>query len=224
MMQREDVLRRYRQLRAIGTHHHSAALKLMGRTLVANTEEEMTLVFDLAIYTAKEGRSRAIDRYAKVAQLPPDSDERSMLEAMRHAQFSIWRVAGRFSKMAKVKLNLPLLRRRLRLRPDDRVLRASFAPRWPDQGQSFGGLRNRGFQRHVWPRRRSCLHRFANSQEHVLDHFWITWWTVQDRFDLRGDADPLQLSSCIPRSMPDGMPGNWNRGREIQHGSRGAGG
>src|SRR6516165_6843448 len=95
MMQREDVLRRYRQLRAIGTHHHSAALKLMGRTLVANTEEEMTLVFDLAIYTAKEGRSRAIDRYAKVAQLPPDSDERSMLEAMRHAQFSIWRVAGR---------------------------------------------------------------------------------------------------------------------------------
>src|SRR3974377_1783450 len=111
MMQREDVLRRYRQLRAIGTHHHSAALKFlarpasvehtrhvglrMGRTLVANTEEEMTLVFDLAIYTAKEGRSRAIDRYAKVAQLPPDSDERSMLEAMRHAQFSIWRVAGR---------------------------------------------------------------------------------------------------------------------------------
>ena len=111
MMQREDVLRRYRQLRAIGTHHHSAALKflarpaiveharhlglMMGRTLVANTEEEMTLVFDLAIYTAKEGRSRAIDRYAKVAQLPPDSDERSMLEAMRHAQFSIWRVAGR---------------------------------------------------------------------------------------------------------------------------------
>ena len=55
------------------------------------------------------------------------------------------------------------------------------------------------------PRRRSCLHRFANSQEHVLDHFWITWRTVQDRFDLRGDADPLQVSSCIPRSMPDGM-------------------
>jgi hypothetical protein len=38
-----------------------------------------------------------------------------------------------------------------------------------------------------------------------LDHFWITWRTVQDRFDLRGDADPLQFSSCIPSSMPDGM-------------------
>ncbi len=55
------------------------------------------------------------------------------------------------------------------------------------------------------PRRRSCLHRFANSQEHVLDHFWITWRTAQDRFDLRGDADPLQVASCIPSSMPDGM-------------------
>jgi hypothetical protein len=109
MMQREDVLRRYRHLRAIGAHHHSAALKflarpaiveharrlglMMGQTLIANSEEEMTLVFDLAIYTAKEGRNRAIDRYAKVAQLPPDSDERSMLDAMCHAQFSIWRVA-----------------------------------------------------------------------------------------------------------------------------------
>ena len=106
---REDVLRRYRHLRAIGTNHHSAALKflartaimeharhlglMMGRTLIANSEEEMTLVFDLAIYTAKEGRSRAIDRYAKVAQLPPNSDERSMLDAMCRAQFSIWRVA-----------------------------------------------------------------------------------------------------------------------------------
>jgi len=55
-------------------------------------------VFDLAIYTAKEGRSRAIDRYATVAQLRPDSDERSMLEAMRRAQFSIWRVARQHDK------------------------------------------------------------------------------------------------------------------------------
>lgn len=108
-MQREDVLRRYRHLRAIGTDHHSAALKflarpafeeharrlglMMGRTLIANNEEEMALVFDLAIYTAKDDRSRAIDRYAKVAQLPPDSDERSILDAMCHAQFSIWRIA-----------------------------------------------------------------------------------------------------------------------------------
>jgi len=45
--------------------------------------------FDLAIYTAPPGRSRAIDRYARSAQLPPGSDEARMLEAMRAARFAI---------------------------------------------------------------------------------------------------------------------------------------
>jgi hypothetical protein len=110
-MKREDVLRRYRHLRAIGMHHHSAALKCLarpaiveharrlglmaGQTLIANSEEELTLVFDLAIYTAREGRSRPIDRYAKAAQLSPDSDEIVMLEAMCRARFSIWRIDRR---------------------------------------------------------------------------------------------------------------------------------
>jgi hypothetical protein len=52
----------------------------------------MTLVFDLALYTAKEGRSRALDRYARTSSLPPGSDEVRMLDAMRHACFSIWRI------------------------------------------------------------------------------------------------------------------------------------
>ena len=107
-MRRGELLRRYRDLRAIGTRHHGAALKflarsailehakrlglLAGQTLIADSEAELTLVFDLAIYTAKDGRSRAIDRYAKVAQLPPDSDEMLMLEAMCRARFSIWRI------------------------------------------------------------------------------------------------------------------------------------
>lgn len=70
-----DVMDRYRGLRAVSTHHHSAALGCLarqaileqakhlglayGQTLVADSEEEMTLLFDLAIYTAKRGRSRA---------------------------------------------------------------------------------------------------------------------------------------------------------------------
>jgi len=33
-----------------------------GRSVLAESEEEMTLVFDLAVHTAKPGRSRAIDR------------------------------------------------------------------------------------------------------------------------------------------------------------------
>ena len=102
------ILDRYHCLRAISTRHHSGALGCLarpalleqakhlglarGRTLVAESEEEMTLLFDLAIYTAKPGRSRAIDRYAKSVMLPPGSDEALTLEAMCQARFSLWRV------------------------------------------------------------------------------------------------------------------------------------
>jgi hypothetical protein len=104
-MLRGEILDRYRNLRAISTRHHSAALDYLarpaileqakhlglayGRALFADSEEEMTLIFDLAIHTAKPGRSRAIDRYAKVAVLAPGSDEVHMLEAMREARFSV---------------------------------------------------------------------------------------------------------------------------------------
>jgi len=107
-MQREEILDRYRHLRAISTRHHSAALDCLtrpailehakhlglayGQTLVAESEEEMTLIFDLAIHTAKPGRSRAIDRYAKAAALSSDSGAAHMLEAMCGARFSIWRI------------------------------------------------------------------------------------------------------------------------------------
>ena len=104
LMKRRDVLRRYRNLRAICTRHRTAAVKFLaqpaimesarrlgltaGHVLIADSTEELTLVFDLAIYTAKEGRTRAIDRYAKAAQLPAGSDEMRMLEAMCCARFS----------------------------------------------------------------------------------------------------------------------------------------
>jgi hypothetical protein len=108
MMQREEILNHYHHLREISIRHHSGATKCLvgqtfveqakhlglayGRTLVAESEEEMTLVFDLAIHTAKGGRSRAIDRYAKSASLEPGSDEVLMLDAMRRAQFSVWQI------------------------------------------------------------------------------------------------------------------------------------
>jgi hypothetical protein len=46
----------------------------------------IAVVFDLAIYAAKQGRSRAIDRYAQAAQLLHGFDEALMLEAMRRAR------------------------------------------------------------------------------------------------------------------------------------------
>jgi hypothetical protein len=102
---RNAVLARYRQLREISKRHHHDILKLIsgdamlqqarrlglaqGRTLILDDMEEMSYVFDLAIYTAPPRRSRAIDRYARSAQLPPGSDEALMLEAMRAARFAI---------------------------------------------------------------------------------------------------------------------------------------
>lgn len=105
------MLDRYRHLRAICTRHHTAALDHLarpafleqakhlglayGKVLVAESEEEMTLIFDLAIHTAKPGRTRAIDRYAKAARFPAGSDEAQTLEAMRQARFSVWQIARR---------------------------------------------------------------------------------------------------------------------------------
>jgi hypothetical protein len=110
-MTRKDILARYRHLRAIAMRHNSAALGFVsrqavlenakrlglaeGRMLVAGSEEEMTLVFDLALHAVKEARSRALDRYARATPLPPGSDEARMLDALRHARFSIWRIERR---------------------------------------------------------------------------------------------------------------------------------
>lgn len=110
-MSRDEILARYRHLRAISTRHHTEALNFlsqsalveqarqlglaMGKTLVAESMDELTLAFDLAIHAARPGHSRAIDRYARAAQLQPGSDEFVALEAMRRARFSVWRVERR---------------------------------------------------------------------------------------------------------------------------------
>lgn len=110
-MTRDEILARYRRLRVISTQHHTEALNFVsrqaildharrlglaeGKTLVADSTDELTLAFDLAIYAAKEGRSRAIDRYAKATPRAPGSDEAAMLAAMDRSRFSIWRVERR---------------------------------------------------------------------------------------------------------------------------------
>ena len=110
-MTRDEVLQRYRHLRLISIGHHSGAMAFVskqavlehakrlglatGGMLVAESEAEMTLVFDLALYTTKERRSRALDRYARATPLPPGSDAARVLEAMRHARFSVWRIDRR---------------------------------------------------------------------------------------------------------------------------------
>ena len=110
-MSREEVLTRYRHLRAISTRHHTEAMNFfsrpalleqarhlglaVGETLAAESFDELTLAFDLAIHAARPGHTRAVDRYAGAAQLQPGSDEALVLEAMRQARFSLWRVERR---------------------------------------------------------------------------------------------------------------------------------
>lgn len=108
---REEILARYRRLREISTRHQTEALRFVphatlleqarrigltvGRTLVAESMDELTLAFDLSLYTAPPGRSRGIDRYARSAGVVLGSDEDVMLQAMRQARFSVWQVERR---------------------------------------------------------------------------------------------------------------------------------
>jgi hypothetical protein len=107
-MTRDEILTRYRRLREVSKQHHAAVLDVVaphvvmdyakrlgltrGKVVVLDRTEDMTLAFDLAIYLAKPGRSHPLDRYAGAAQFLLGSDEATVLEAMRHARFSIWRV------------------------------------------------------------------------------------------------------------------------------------
>ena len=105
---RREILARYRQLRQISKEQHQAVLDVVGlnivlnwakrlglaqgRTLLLESELELVLAEDLAIYLSRPGRSHPLDRYARAARLAPGSDQAILLEAMRQAQFSLWRV------------------------------------------------------------------------------------------------------------------------------------
>ena len=85
-MSRDEVLARYRHLRAISTRHHTEAMNFFSRPalleqarhlglaaggmLAAESFDELTLAFDLAIHAARPGHSRAVDRYAGAAAVP----------------------------------------------------------------------------------------------------------------------------------------------------------
>jgi hypothetical protein len=110
-MTRTEILTRYRGLRQISKEHHHAVLGIIapdvlldwakrlglteGKKVFFENEHEMTLAEDLATYLPRLGRSPPLDRYARAAQFAPGSDEALVLEAMRHARFSVWRVERR---------------------------------------------------------------------------------------------------------------------------------
>jgi hypothetical protein len=105
---RAEIIDRYRRLRAVSTGHNRAALKRLstealmeqarrlglarGRTLLLGVEDELTFVFDLALYARHGERKRHIDRYAASQRLQSDSDEARVLDAMLAARFTLVRV------------------------------------------------------------------------------------------------------------------------------------
>jgi hypothetical protein len=110
-MTRTEILTRYRRMRQISKEHHEAVLDIIapdvmlewakrldltqGRTVVFESENEMILPEDLAIYLPRLGRSPPLDRYVRAAQFAPASDEAIVLAAMHRARFSLWRVERR---------------------------------------------------------------------------------------------------------------------------------
>jgi len=110
-MTRTEILARYRRLRQISKELHQAVLDItapdvelewarrlglaQGKTLISDSENEYALVEEMAIYGARLGRTHPLDRYARAARFVPGSDRAIVLEAMRQARFSLWRVERR---------------------------------------------------------------------------------------------------------------------------------
>jgi hypothetical protein len=119
---REEVLARYFRLREIGKLHHNDVVKfltkdaivhharrlglLQGKTFVLDSMDELTLAADLAIHTAPPDRSRAIDRYARAANLARGSEDAVVLEAMRNARFAVVKVLRRHPSVGLIVTDL----------------------------------------------------------------------------------------------------------------------
>jgi hypothetical protein len=105
---RAELLARYEHLREIGRRQISRALALVapdalgaqvrrlhlnvGHVVLLDRVNVMNFVFDLAVHTAEMGRLRAIERYARSAQLVPGSDEARVLDSLIKARLTIFRV------------------------------------------------------------------------------------------------------------------------------------
>lgn len=110
-MTRQEMLARYRHLRAINRRQQSDALDLVpksalfdcarrlriarGRTLMLDNPDEMTLVFDLLVHAGVGGRTRAIDRYAARNKPAPGTAEALVLSMAQQARFAVWQVEQR---------------------------------------------------------------------------------------------------------------------------------
>lgn len=108
---RGDIVARYRRWRGLRKDNQSAALGHVsrsallghakriglsgGKVFTTDSDAELTLAYDLAVYTARAGRPRAIDRCARSRRNGQDPDEALLLEALCASRFSVFRAVGR---------------------------------------------------------------------------------------------------------------------------------
>ncbi len=103
----DPVLNRYKQLRARGRALNDLLIKqlpktairecakklglLEGKTLVLDSEHELSVLFDYCLYTHRRGNKTVIDRY--LAQAPPavlSEEDMRLLNAMSNAYYSLF--------------------------------------------------------------------------------------------------------------------------------------
>ena len=77
-----------------------------GRTLILDSEDELALVHDLALYGRQGGRKRPLDRYASSQRISLDSDEARVLDAMLAARFVLIRLERRHPEAGMIVTDL----------------------------------------------------------------------------------------------------------------------
>ncbi len=109
----EEVLDRYRRLRAVSRDYHRAAFRMVapatkervgrrlgiqvaGGRLVIGSESEFDLLSDLVVYSRfPSGVEPALVRHARTVRHAPGSDEAVMLDAALRARFVVFAVERR---------------------------------------------------------------------------------------------------------------------------------
>jgi hypothetical protein len=110
-LSRTDILNRYRHYSDIRKHIQTATLKNIadsrllahakriglsdGKVIFTDNDIELTLVFDLAVYTSEAGRTRAIDRYARSGPSVSTPDVALVLQGLQASRFSVFGIDGK---------------------------------------------------------------------------------------------------------------------------------
>ena len=105
---REALLDRYRQVRAVGRELNMALVKQLPRTavpecgkklgifkagtLILNNDDEIAILYDYCLYHYRRDGKTVIDRRLANTPPPPDSMDMALLQAMRNAYYSLFRI------------------------------------------------------------------------------------------------------------------------------------